>query len=83
MSSLNTDVYRGHFEKKRKNLLALLALEHPGVGSISKGRGRGAPGDTHCINNPSLQPSATIQSEVEVAPIIMMTVMTQHVNAIT
>ena len=50
---------------------------------MPKGRGRWAPSDTHWTNSPSRQPSAIIQSAVEVAPSIRITVMTQHVNAIT
>jgi hypothetical protein len=35
------------------------------------------------MNSPSLQPSASIQSAVEVAATIRITVMKQHVKAIT
>ena len=61
----------------------VLAAEQPTSGSMPKGRGRWAPSDTHWTNSPSRQPSAIIQSAVEVAPSIRITVMTQHVNAIT
>jgi len=37
----------------------------------------------HCVNKPSRHPSAMIQSLVAVAATIKMTVMVQHVNAIT
>ena len=62
---------------------ALLAFEHPTVGSMLKGRGVGAPSSMHCMKRPSLQPSARIQSAVDVAAVIRITVIKQHVNAIT
>ena len=65
------------------NLLTALALLHPGSAGISKGRGRGASSLTHLANNPSLHPSATIQSEVEVAATIRITVTNKQVKAIT
>ena len=71
------------FLKQMQYLRALLALPHPTTGAMPKGRGVGASSDTHCMKRPSLQPSATIQSEVEVAPTIRITVITQHVKAIT
>ena len=62
---------------------ALLAFEHPTVGSMLKGSGVGAPSSMHCMKSPSLQPSARIQSAVDVAAVIRITVMKQHVKAIT
>ena len=62
---------------------ALLAFEHPTVGSMLNGSGVGAPSSMHCMKSPSLQPSARIQSAVDVAAVIRITVMKQHVKAIT
>ena len=62
---------------------ALLAFEHPTVGSMLKGRGVGAPSSMHCMKRPSRQPSAKIQSAVDVAAVIRITVIKQHVKAIT
>ena len=60
-----------------------LALEQPGVSAMSKGSGVGAPTSMHCMKRPSRQPSAIIQSAVEVAATMRITVSTQHVKAIT
>ena len=62
---------------------ALLAFEQPTVGSMLKGRGVGAPSSMHCMKRPSRQPSAKIQSAVDVAAVIRITVIKQHVKAIT
>ena len=61
---------------------ALLAFEHPTVGSMLKGRGVGAPSSMHCMKRPSRQPSAKIQSAVDVAAVMRITVIKQHVKAI-
>jgi hypothetical protein len=58
-------------------------LEQPAVGGRSKGSGVGAPSLMHWAKRPSRHPSAWIQSAVEVAAVIKMTVMKQHVKAIT
>ena len=50
---------------------------------MSKGSGMGAPTSMHCMKSPSRQPSAIIQSAVEVAATMRITVSTQHVKAIT
>ena len=65
------------------HLLAPLDLLHPASASMPKGRGRGAQSLTHFSKRPSLQPSPWIQSEVEVAATIRITVMKQQVKAIT
>ena len=64
-------------------LLALCALVHPGSGSVSKGRGVGAPSETHCANRPSLQPWDETQDEELAAATRKNTVIVQHVKAIT
>ena len=53
------------------------------MGSMLKGRGVGAPSSMHCMKRPSRQPSAMIQSAVDVAAVIRITVIKQHVKAIT
>merc|ERR1711962_400915 len=78
---MNTPIIHRAAQPRKK--LVLLALVHPGSGFMPKGRGALAFSLMHCMNRPSLHSSVTIQSEVEVAPTIKITVITQHVKAIT
>lgn len=56
---------------------------HPGSGSVSKGRGVGAPSETHCAKRPSLHPCDETQEDDPAAATRKNIVIVQHVKAIT